>query len=286
MGGLYVIGTNRHESLRIDDQLRGRSGRQGDPGSSRFYVSLDDDIIKKYGLQNVLNPFLKKTRSDNSMDNPIVGREVARAQRIIEGQNFEIRKTLWNYSSLIEKQRLMMYNHRLDILKSDSPLDYLKNNAPGFYKKFTSVLDTSQLHHLEKQIQFIQIDRCWADHLSLIQDLRESIHLVSIGGKTPLDEFMRQATSAYLGLQNRIKKEILRFFYKLSLDLDHIDFDSEALKGPSSTWTYLINDEQIGWGLEMLKTKNIGFAAGAAAMWGPIYLLLGIYHRYFKRKDI
>src|SRR5215510_342216 len=94
LGGLYVIGTNRHESRRVDLQLRGRAGRQGDPGESRFFISLEDDLLVRYRIRGLIPAAAIPEASDAPLDNPIVRREVARAQRIIEGQDLEIRRTL------------------------------------------------------------------------------------------------------------------------------------------------------------------------------------------------
>ena len=91
LGGLYVIGTNRHESRRIDNQLRGRSGRQGDPGESRFFISLEDDLIGRFGARELIREFA--VSNDSRIDNPEVARRVAHLQRVIEGQSFEIRQT-------------------------------------------------------------------------------------------------------------------------------------------------------------------------------------------------
>ena len=99
--GLYVIGTNRHESRRVDLQLRGRAGRQGDPGESRFFVSLEDDLLVRYGIGRADPGALVRPPKQDAPDRQrrCVRREIARAQRIIEGQNFEIRRTLWRYAS-------------------------------------------------------------------------------------------------------------------------------------------------------------------------------------------
>ena len=108
LGGLYVIGTNRHESLRIDNQLRGRAGRQGDPGSSRFFISLEDNLIERYGIKHLFPKKYRTLQQNAPIESPVVSREIVRGQRIIEGQNFDIRKTLWNYSILIEKHRKLL----------------------------------------------------------------------------------------------------------------------------------------------------------------------------------
>ena len=101
LGGLYVIGTNRHESRRVDLQLRGRAGRQGDPGESRFFVSLEDDLFVRYGIQSAhCRPRLCSRTVATPIDIRSSRREVARAQRIVEGQNLEIRRTLPRYAAV------------------------------------------------------------------------------------------------------------------------------------------------------------------------------------------
>ncbi len=105
LGGLYVIGTNRHESRRIDNQLRGRAGRQGDPGASRFFLSLQDDLISRYGIADV------DFSAPGAMDT---------VQRLVEMQNLEIRRTLWKYDGLIEHQRRQMYDLRRELLSTEA----------------------------------------------------------------------------------------------------------------------------------------------------------------------
>src|SRR5213076_2064862 len=105
LGGLYVIGTNRHESRRVDLQLRGRAGRQGDPGESRFFVSLEDDLLVRYGIEALIAGRVVSGKADEALEHPVLRAEIALAQRIIEGQNVEIRKTLCRYTSALEAQR-------------------------------------------------------------------------------------------------------------------------------------------------------------------------------------
>ncbi len=112
VGGLAVFGTNRHESRRIDDQLRGRAGRQGDPGSSRFFVSLEDPLLRRYGIERLL-----PSRSAEALDHPIVAREVARAQRIIEGQHADARTRLVRYEQVLERQRSELQGRRQAVLE-------------------------------------------------------------------------------------------------------------------------------------------------------------------------
>ena len=135
IGGLYVIGTNRHESRRIDDQLRGRAGRQGDPGSSRFFISLEDDLIRRYGVMNLIPEKHRPSPGMTAVEDPIVAREIARAQRIVEGQNFEIRRTLWKYSALVEEQRRLVTDWRQSAADSRIGSRYLRRVVPGALRR-------------------------------------------------------------------------------------------------------------------------------------------------------
>jgi preprotein translocase subunit SecA len=99
LGGLLVIGTNRHESKRIDDQLRGRTGRQGEPGESRFFICLEDGLMVRYGVDELLPPSLRPPRASDPIESALIRRQIERLQRIVEGQNLEIRRTLWQYTS-------------------------------------------------------------------------------------------------------------------------------------------------------------------------------------------
>jgi preprotein translocase subunit SecA len=286
LGGLYVIGTNRHESIRIDQQLRGRAGRQGDPGSSRFFISLEDDIVVRYGIKEAFEHFFQKAGDSVNLNFPGLTKEIARSQRIIEGQNFEIRKTLWNYSDLIEKQRRLTAEWRQDVLTGNNRESMLYAENPPLHQEFLSARGAEKLEELERRIILLEIDAAWCDHLAFIQDLRESIHLVSVGGKTPLEEFRKQVTAAFLEMQTRIRSNIVRAFENLREKKHEIDLESTQLRGPSSTWTYLINDDQFGWGIQMLSGRNIGFAVAAGSGINlPIFLLLIWLKRFFRRKS-
>lgn len=122
-GGLYILGTERHESRRIDNQLRGRSGRQGDPGESRFYISLEDDLIRVFGGEN-----LKKNmerfgmKEDEVIESPFVSKQIERSQEKVEKQNFEIRKNLLEYDDVLNQQRMVVYNYRRQILDSQDQI--------------------------------------------------------------------------------------------------------------------------------------------------------------------
>jgi preprotein translocase subunit SecA len=123
LGGLCVIGTERHEARRIDNQLRGRSGRQGDPGYSRFYVSLDDELMIRFGSDALRNMF--KSLGDDAIENRLLMNAITGAQKRIEGQNFDIRKSVLDYDNVLAKQRSVMYGKRDAILFANDVSDII-----------------------------------------------------------------------------------------------------------------------------------------------------------------
>ena len=119
LGGFFVIGTERHESRRIDNQLRGRSGRQGDEGNSIFYISLEDDLMRIFGSESI-DTIMKKfgLKEGESIDHPWINKALERAQQKVEGRNFDIRKTLLKFDDVMNDQRKVIFEQRKEILKS------------------------------------------------------------------------------------------------------------------------------------------------------------------------
>ncbi len=129
-GGLHILGTERHESRRIDNQLRGRSGRQGDPGSSRFYLSLEDDLMRIFGGDRVKNLMGRLGMEDGEpIEHGMVSRAIERAQKQVEGRNFESRKHLLEYDDVMNKQREAIYSLRKEILLGEAGKDYVLERA-------------------------------------------------------------------------------------------------------------------------------------------------------------
>ena len=123
-GGLHIVGTERHESRRIDNQLRGRSGRQGDPGSSRFYLSLEDDLLRIFGSQRIQGIMDRLGMEEGEpIEHKLVTRAIATAQKRVETHNFEIRKHLLEYDDVMNKQREIIYGMRRQILDGASQAD-------------------------------------------------------------------------------------------------------------------------------------------------------------------
>lgn len=248
LGGLYVIGTNRHESLRIDRQLRGRAGRQGDPGSTRFFVSVEDNLMTKYNLKDIL--------PEKSPKNYIPNNEIDHIQRVIEGQMFDLRKFIYCYSYLIEKQRIIISNEREKILK-----------------------DLSIKKELKKAL-LIEYDKFWAKHLDYLNELKEGSHLLRIGGLDPLREFQKKADISFQEMTNKLEKRIcfLRDFFKRNPDAS---ISMMGINIPSSQWTYIVNDVPFGnnFGIMLSQNSNIGFQVDILSI-----VIIFIF-KLFKRKS-
>ena len=128
MGGLFVIGTERMESRRVDNQARGRSGRQGDEGSSIFYVSLEDDLMRIFGSESMNNILQKLGLKDGeSIDHPWINKALERAQQKVEARNFDIRKTLIKFDNVLNDQRHVIFSQRNDAMNSDQIFSYSEN---------------------------------------------------------------------------------------------------------------------------------------------------------------
>ena len=138
-GGLHILGTERHESRRIDNQLRGRSGRQGDPGSSVFFISLEDDLAKRFGgdrMQRVYELF--KIEEDQELQSKMLSRSIENAQRTIEGRNFGIRKHVLEYDDVMNKQREVMYAERMKVIKDENVHEDILKLIPDFVRYIVS----------------------------------------------------------------------------------------------------------------------------------------------------
>jgi preprotein translocase subunit SecA len=283
LGGLYIIGTNRHESLRIDRQLRGRAGRQGDSGATRFFISMEDDLFVRYGLTEGLQARYQQ-QSEAAISLNSIRREIAHAQRIIEGQNFDIRRFLCKFSSLVELQRRIIQARREECLVNPE-MPELSLCSPELYEEGLQCFGPAKMMDLVRSATLFHIDRLWSDHLAWIQDTRDSIHFVNLGGREPLSEFCKWATDEFLRMQTAIDAAVNAELASVIRKKGPVNMDLERLKGPSSTWTYLINENQSGWGVEMTKGKNIGFvklAFGSPA--GLLFLLMMYLERRSRRK--
>jgi len=150
LGGLHILGTSRHESRRIDNQLRGRAGRQGDPGSSRFFLSLEDDLLRIFGSDRISGIMEKLgMEEDEPIEHNMISRAIENAQRKVEGHNFEIRKHLLEYDDVMNKQREVIYQQRYDVLKGDDILPVIEDMMEDLVESVTSQFYQDRVESME-----------------------------------------------------------------------------------------------------------------------------------------
>ncbi|WP_084262285.1 accessory Sec system translocase SecA2 [Actinomadura formosensis] len=243
-GGLLVIGTGRYHSSRLDDQLRGRAGRQGDPGGSVFFTSLQDDLVTRYAPD-------EKSRAPSDDDGLITDKGahwiVGHAQRVAEGVALELHRNTWRYNHLIGLQRRELLTERDAVLHGDAAGRAMAAAAPGRHAELTAIAGAGAVTAAARQIVLYHLDRCWAEHLAYLADLREGIHLRSLGrGLDPLIEFNREAVPAGKRLLGDARNRAVAAFAALTADESGIDLASAGLKRPSATWTYLVHDNPFG----------------------------------------
>jgi preprotein translocase subunit SecA len=252
LGGLYVIGTNRHESRRVDDQLRGRAGRQGEPGTSRFFISLEDPLFERFGVREFLP-------ADRALDDPGVLREIDRAQAIIEGRNHAIRRTLAKYSGLVELDRRHVRG-----LRDDALFDRL---LPGNAEK---ALAGSELRPRAVDAFLCLLDQFWADHLLLVEEVREGIHLERYAGRDPGLEYIHRIGRAFDDGLAAVIAALADACERAREDESALEPGRVGARRPSSTWTYQVDDEAP---IRFSIAGMAGGGLGAALAAGPVLLL-------------
>jgi preprotein translocase subunit SecA len=285
LGGLYVIGTNRHESRRVDLQLRGRAGRQGDPGETRFFISLDDDLLVRYGIRGLIPGRYLPARNPEPIQHPVVRREIARAQRIIEGQNFEIRRTLARYAATLEEQYDLVMERRAALVTGGETPDVWAG-APQARARLVAAAGEAAADEAERAVTRAHLDRLWREHLAACGDLREGIHLVRLGGQDPLARFTTDVRAAFARMTETLDAAVLDSLNAVRASNGRIEIEGVDLKGPSATWTYLVNDDPFR---EQVLLSLIGgggrtMAVYAAIVMPALFLLWTIVEHFAKRR--
>ena len=245
LGGLYVIGTNRHESRRIDDQLRGRTARQGDPGETKFFVSAEDDLLKRCGIAS-LDIDLSQFQSGVAIEDPAVGQRIVRIQKLVEAESLEIRRTLRLYTTILEQHRKIMQTQRQELLADEQRKSILKIADWELHESLTEQFGEEIVNAAERTVAIYHIDDCWAGYLETSADIRSNIHLASMGGFSAIDEFNKRVNGAFRSFNDRVMQKVVDSFRNAQISENGIDMEDEGLKGPSSTWTYMINDNPTG----------------------------------------
>ncbi len=236
LGGLYVIGTDRHESRRIDNQLRGRSGRQGDPGASRFYVSLEDDIMRLFGgdqVSKLMTVF--KLPEDVPLEHPMVSRALEQAQIKVEGFHFDNRKHLVEYDDVLTRQREIVYRRRRKILEGDSQRDSLLQKFAAEISNVVAIYSAEHAIDREKIISeftsIIPFDP--ASQAQLVKQL-EQLHT-----ETDITDFLTKvAGDVYAQREKQVGEDIARQIERWvslqvidNLWMDHLDAIDDLREG-------------------------------------------------------
>jgi preprotein translocase subunit SecA len=272
-GGLHVIGTERHESRRIDNQLRGRAGRQGDPGSSRFFVSFGDDIMKRFSPEWVPGMMEKLGMTeDMPLESRMVTRAIEQSQTKVEGHNFDVRKRLVEFDDVINEHRAVIYGEREKVLRDadtrenvvgllldeieevckrydgsiatleivhaelgeilmpedmptidelekfgDEMTDEMMDRAEDRFEQLEDLFGEENMRKVEHWLLIESIDQHWREHLTAIEDLRQSIGLQAYAQIDPLVAFKREGYDMFQQLQENIRRQVARTVFKVKV---------------------------------------------------------------------
>ena len=217
LGGLYVIGTERHQSSRVDLQLRGRSARQGDAGETRFFVSLEDALFKRFGHSDRLMAWLQQMghQEGEVLEHGTLSRMIARAQGRLEQAHSEERRNLLKYDDILHAQRTSVYEWRRDLLQlpcADLMADLIDQCKEGeaaieawerYLERWSSV-DPGLRQSIERQVMLRVLDTRWSAHLEWLEDLREDVSLERFAQRDPLMEYRRRSVDRFAELEKEI----------------------------------------------------------------------------------
>ncbi len=253
LGGLHVVGTGQNWSSRLDGQLRGRSGRQGDPGSSVFFASMEDELIVSYAPDE---PPPRDTEPDGRVRDARAHHAAGHAQRAAEGVNLEVHRNTYRYNKMIEDQRRIVLDHRDRILRTDAALSALAKACPERYRELSASVRPGTLAEAARQIVLFHLDRGWADHLSALAEVREGIHLRALGHRDPLSEFHKESIRLFDQFFDLVSRDSAETFMSVTIGDQGADLAAAGLKRPTATWTYVVQDNPFGTDLDRA-VKNL-----------------------------
>jgi preprotein translocase subunit SecA len=286
-GGLYVIGTNLHESRRIDRQLRGRAGRQGDVGESCFLVSLEDDLCARHGVVRLIPPALRaaddRPLRGDELTHPLPRRRIEWAQRVVEGQNFDIRRTLWRYSALVERQRRHVRARRDALVDGEAPGRWAVAR-PERWSALVAAVGADRAGESERRVALHLLDALWRDHLARVDDLREGIHFWRLANRDPVQEFVKAADDAFRAALARYEDDRVATFDALPLGAEGLALEAQGIRPPSATWTYLVDDDPFRLSLGLHVSGDLALSLGAALHY-PLYMAVALWRRLRRRRE-
>ncbi len=245
VGGLLVLGTSRHEHRRVDMQLRGRAGRQGDPGESRFHVSLEDDLYIKYDFQAILPAHVRDRLRRNhpeSASDPTYIRAFDIGQRLVEGYHEDIRTQLEKYADLPEQQRLIVRKRRLAVLAGERPEPGMSDLHPALYAVCVAGVGREAADALDRRLWLTLLDQAWADCIGETASIREGVHLAAFGNLNPLDVFHQEIIPLFDAMWIRHAESLTEWIPRMVDGDGHVRSDDVGPTVPTATWTYLVLD--------------------------------------------
>lgn len=219
LGGLFVLGTERHEARRIDNQLRGRSGRQGDPGETQFFVSMEDSLMRVFASDVVKNMMGKLgIPEDEAIQNKLISRSLETAQEKIEGFHFDARKHVLAYDDVMTKQRAYVYGMRRAILmgETEGVRAYVDEIVAGDYalsaiiSEKISLMGEGEFYSAAKRLILQVVDMMWMEHLEAMEYLKSSVNLRAYGQRDPLIEYKKDGLRMFHDMKEGVQAEILR----------------------------------------------------------------------------
>ena len=225
LGGLFVLGTERHEARRIDNQLRGRSGRQGDPGETQFFVSLEDNLMRVFApdsLRGLMGRF--GIPEDEPIENSMVSRALESAQTKIEGFNFDARKHVLEYDNILDKQRRAVYDRRHRILiGSIDDVESVLRELAGESVAAQELLHAKLADFGREPVLMAMrgailqtLDMLWVEHLESMEYLRGSVNLRAYGQRDPLTEYRKEGTRIYKQMESMLTDRVFTMLDGLS----------------------------------------------------------------------
>ncbi len=219
LGGLFVLGTERHEARRIDNQLRGRAGRQGDPGETQFFVSMEDSLMRVFASDVVKNMMGKLgIPEDEAIQNKLISRSLETAQEKIEGFHFDARKHVLSYDDVMTQQRAYVYGTRREVLMNglDGAKAYLAEIVAGdpeitaHIEQKIAAIGEEEFYRAVKRLILQVMDMMWMEHLESMEYMKSSVNLRAYGQREPLVEYKKEGLRMFREMKESVQSEILR----------------------------------------------------------------------------
>ncbi|MEI6280381.1 MAG: preprotein translocase subunit SecA [bacterium] len=217
VGGLFVLGTERHEARRIDNQLRGRAGRQGDPGGTQFYVSLEDDLMRVFGSERIKTMMGRfGIPEDQPIENRLINRTLESAQAKIEGFHFDARKNTLEYDDVMNHQRKIIYERRQQMMRADKEkIEALLEDVSNGREEGAKIIENKKkkvgeaaFDETVRRIALYTTDTLWMEHLEAMDYLRSSVNLRAYGQREPIVEYKKDGLIMFKEMEISFKEQV------------------------------------------------------------------------------